>query len=184
MHDPHNLPDPVSLYRGKHLELVAQGHWEYAVRTVANAAVGIVAVTPDDRIILVEQYRIPVDGNVVEIPAGLVGDTPEAAGEGLLVAAQRELLEETGYESDRWSRLADGYSSPGLTDEAVTLFLAEDVRKTGVGGGDDTESIIVHEVPLVEVDAWLARYCQQGGKFDLKLLAGLHLAKARRPQSS
>lgn len=179
MQNSHNLPDPTTLHRGTHLTLVARGHWEYAVRTVATAAVGIVAVTPDDRLILIEQFRIPVGAKVIEIPAGLVGDTPDAAGEGLLVAAQRELLEETGYESDRWTQLAEGFSSPGLTDEAVTLFLAEDIRKTGIGGGDDSESIEVHEVPLDEVDAWLERRRQQGGKLDFKVWAGLHLLHKR-----
>ncbi len=125
------LPDATCLHRGKHLQLLARGHWEYAVRTVATGAVGIVAITPDGHIVLVEQFRIPVGRPVIEIPAGLVGDTADVAGEPLLLAAQRELLEETGYESDKWSQLTEGYSSPGLTDEAVTLFLAEDARKTG-----------------------------------------------------
>lgn len=177
-----NLPEPTTLHRGKHLQLIARGHWEYATRTVASGAVGIVAITPDERVILVEQFRIPAGRSVIEIPAGLVGDQPDLAGEPLLVAAQRELLEETGYESEHWTELSSGYSSPGLTDESITLFLAEDVRKTGLGGGDDTENIVVHEVPLDEADAWIARQQAAGQGADLKLLAALYLAHRRRDQ--
>lgn len=182
MTEPPELPPPETLHRGKHLELVAQGHWEYATRTIASGAVGIVAITPDRQVILVEQYRIPVGRSVIEIPAGLVGDTADLAGEPMLTAAQRELLEETGYESDEWSLLAEGYSSPGLTDESVTFYLAENVRKTGLGGGDEAESIIVHEVPLDEADSWLAAKTEGGEGVDFKLLAGLYLAERRLPR--
>lgn len=171
-----HLPEKICLHRGKHLQLIACGHWEYATRTVATGAVGIIAITPDQRIVLVEQFRIPAGRRVIEIPAGLVGDQAELAGEDLLVAAQRELLEETGYESEKWTQLIEGYSSPGLTDEAIVLFLAEDARKTAPGGGDDTESIVVHEVPISEADAWLAAKLESGIGADLKLLAAIHLA--------
>jgi ADP-ribose pyrophosphatase len=179
MQDKHHHSTPTTLYSGKHLALVAEGHWEYAARTVAKAAVGIVAVTPDRNIILVEQYRIPAGRRVIEIPAGLVGDLPEVADEPLLVAAQRELLEETGYESDEWTHLVEMYSSAGLTNESVTLYLAENVRKTGIGGGDESESIVVHEVPLAEADAWIAHRQEQGDGADFKLLAALHLVAKR-----
>lgn len=173
------IPKATCLHRGKHLQLIAHGHWEYAARTIASGAVGIVAVTPDRRMLFVEQFRIPVGRRVIEIPAGLVGDSPEVAGEPLLAAAQRELLEETGYESDTWSLLIEGYSSPGLTDEAVTLFLAADARQTGSGGGDESESIVVHEVPLADADDWLAERMAAGDGADLKLLAALYLARQR-----
>lgn len=172
-------PNADTLYRGKHLALLARGHWEYAARSVASGGVGIVAITPDRRVILVEQFRLPVAKRVIEIPAGLVGDSAELSGEPLLTAAQRELLEETGYESQKWTQLLEGYSSPGLTDEAVTLFLAEDIYKTGLGGGDESESIVVHEVPLDEVDAWLTERLAGGDGADLKLLAALYLANRR-----
>jgi len=179
MHHADHLPDPLLLHEGRHLKLLARGHWEYAVRTVASGAVAIVAVTPDRRVVLVEQFRIPAERSVIEIPAGLVGDTSDTAGEPLLIAAQRELLEETGYESDAWSVLAEGYSSPGLTDESVTLYLAEEAYRTADGGGDHTEEIVVHEVPLDDADAWVAEQQAQGRGADLKLLAGLYLAERR-----
>jgi ADP-ribose pyrophosphatase len=135
--------------------------------------VGIVAVTDDGKVILVEQRRPPVNRNVIELPAGLAGDIAGAEQESLLEAAQRELLEETGYTASRWSELTSGYSSPGLTDESIVLFLAEGLTKTAVGGGDETEAITIHEIPMNHVLPWLKEH---GHSADLKLLAGLYLA--------
>lgn len=180
MQSANDLPEQATLYSGKHLQLLARGGWEYATRAVASGAVGIVAITPDDRVLLVEQFRPPVGRAVIEVPAGLVGDLPELAGEPLLVAAKRELLEETGYESQEWTELATGYSSPGLTDESIALFLADNVQRTGVGGGDESEDITVHEVPLDQADQWIAGRLAEGVGADLKLLAALYLAERHR----
>ncbi len=74
------LPPPgtpvVPLYTGKYLRLVAQGTWEYADRSRSTGAVNIVAITPDESLIVVEQYRVPLQRPAIELPAGLVGDTP------------------------------------------------------------------------------------------------------------
>ncbi|MCA9257781.1 MAG: NUDIX hydrolase [Planctomycetales bacterium] len=166
--------EPRVLYEGHYLALVARGRWEYATRTVKRPAVAIVAITDDRKVVLVEQYRIPVGCNVVEIPAGLTGDVEGAEDEALLVAAQRELLEETGYEADRWTELGFSYSSPGLTDESLMIFLAEGLRRVHGGGGDASENIQVHEVPLDAAVEWGR---QRSAVVDLKLLAGLQLAK-------
>jgi ADP-ribose pyrophosphatase len=153
---------------------LARGKWEYAARNTRRPAVGIVAVTDDHCVVLVEQFRPPVNANVVELPAGLAGDQPGAEHEPLLAAAQRELLEETGYRADRWTELATGCSSPGLTDEQIVLFLAEGLTKIAAGGGDESETITIHEVPLDQVGAWLR---QRGSLVDLKLYAGLYAAE-------
>ena len=86
-------------------------------------------------------------------------------------------LEETGYVADRWTELVTGYSSPGLTDESITLYLAEGLRRKGGGGGDAQEAIVVHEVPLADVLSWLRR---RGPAVDLKLLAALFAASEHR----
>src|SRR3954465_6398844 len=117
-----------TLYAGKHLTLVATGNWEFVTRMTKNPAVAIVAITNDDQIVLVDQFRIPAGRRVIEIPAGLSGDTPGTEGEPLLESAKRELLEETGYKADRWTELGRGYSSPGLTDELIVIFLAEELE--------------------------------------------------------
>lgn len=162
--------------------MVARGGWEYATRNTARPAVGIVAITDAGDVVLVEQHRPPVGRTVIEIPAGLSGDIAGNENEALLDAAKRELLEETGYAAARWTELLSGYSSPGLTDESVTLFLAEELERKGPGGGDHNEDITVHEVKLHEVLEWLR---QRGAAADLKLLAGLYAAiEHRRAEGS
>src|SRR6476469_1485460 len=104
------------LYAGRHLTLVGRGRWEFATRPVRKPAVGIVAITDEGAVVLVEQFRVPVEETVVELPAGLTGDIAGSEHESLLESAQRELREETGYEAECWTELARGYSSPGLTD--------------------------------------------------------------------
>ena len=86
------------LAEGKYLRLVAESGWEWVERLNASGAAVIAALTDDRRLVLVEQYRIPLHARVLDLPAGLVGDEPGAAGEAMIDAARRELFEETGYE--------------------------------------------------------------------------------------
>ncbi len=169
------MNEPVrTLFAGQHLSLRARGHWEFATRKSDRSAVGIVAFTNAGHIVLVEQFRPPIGASVVELPAGLVGDVAGCEEETYLTAARRELLEETGYTAARWTELGHGYSSPGLTDEAIVLFLAEELVKTHEGGGDATEAITVHEIAAEHLLDWLQ---QAGKRADLKLLAGLYAAQ-------
>jgi len=143
-------------WQGRHLRVVVRDGWEYVSRTAPTGVVGIVAVTDDGKLILVEQYRVPVDAAVIELPAGLVGDRPGEQAETLETAAKRELLEETGYTAESMTRLIEATSSAGLTDECVTLLLARGLKKVSQGGGDGSEKIIVHEIPLAEIAPGLA----------------------------
>ena len=117
-------PDEI-VHRGRFLTYAktASG-WEYVSRTGVKGCVAILAMTDDRRIILTEQYRPPVRRRVIELPAGLAGDIPLQEDEPLLVAAQRELKEETGYVAKNWKTLLEGTSSAGRTDEIVTIFYA------------------------------------------------------------
>ena len=149
-------PTPrITLHRGKFLALVREGRWEYVDRTNTTGAAIIVAVTDDRRLLLVEQYRIPVHARTIELPAGIIGDDPGSTNEAHADAARRELIEETGYEAGRMEALTHGPTSSGLTSETVTLFHATKLGRVGAGGGIAHEDIIVHEVPLVEVHEWL-----------------------------
>jgi len=167
------------LGEGKYLRLFDDNGWEYVRRHGANGVVVIVALTPDDRLVLVEQFRPAVDGRVVELPAGLVGDTDAARGENLAAAAERELEEETGYQAERFLRLAAGPTAVGLSSELVTFFKAEGLRRVGPGGGDHTEDIMVHEVPLPQLRSWLAAKEAEGALVDPKIFAGVCLAGGR-----
>jgi ADP-ribose pyrophosphatase len=164
----------TTLYVGRHLSMVARGEWEFATRNTKKPSVGIVAITDAGKVVLVEQYRPPVGRPVVELPAGLAGDIAGAEDEALLEAAKRELLEETGYAADNWTELGGGYTSPGLTDESIVLFLAQALTRQSAGGGHGTEQITIHEIPLDDVVSWLH---QNELSLDLKLLAGLYAAQ-------
>jgi 8-oxo-dGDP phosphatase len=89
-------------------------------------AVAIVALDDQGKIVLVNQYRPAVRARFDELPAGLL----DVDGESALMAAQRELLEETGLAADEWNVLVDIYSSPGMTDEAVRIYLARGLAAT------------------------------------------------------
>ena len=165
------------LGQGEHLRLLRSGGYEYCSRLGITGIVAIVAMTDNDEIVLVEQDRPPVGGRVVEIPAGLAGDHGE---ESLARAARRELLEETGFEAERWTLLGDAPPSPGMTSEVLTFFRAEGLTRTGPGGGEDDEDITVQIVPRAALDGWLRDRQAAGLQIDMKLYAGLQLAEAGR----
>jgi len=167
------LPEQT-LWTGRFLRVIRRGHWEFVQRINVTGVVGIVALTPDRRLIVVEQHRIPLNAAAIELPAGLAGDIPGQETEAFEFAARRELLEETGYGGGRWQRLFEGPSSAGMTDESLTLFLAEDVEKLGEGGGNETETILVHAVPLPEVESFLRSHESRGSRVDFKVRLGLY----------
>jgi ADP-ribose pyrophosphatase len=168
-------PTPeVTLYAGKFLSLVQEGRWEYVNRVGTTGAAIIVAVTDEKKLLLVEQYRIPVHARTIELPAGIVGDEPGSSHEQTSDAAKRELLEETGYAAERMETLTTGPSSSGLTSELVTLLRAFGLRRINAGGGVAHEKITVHEVPLESVREWLAEKARAGLLIEPKVYAGLY----------
>ncbi|RYD39255.1 MAG: NUDIX hydrolase, partial [Verrucomicrobiaceae bacterium] len=167
---------PETLFESRWLGLYRIGHWDFVRRPNSDAAVGILAVTPEDEIILVEQFRIPMQRVVIEIPAGLVGDEPEFAGESLADTARRELLEETGYRAGEIVPLIASPTSAGMTSEYVHLFHAKDLVREAEGGGVAGENITVHHVPLSGLRQWLAEQEAAGKLIDFKIHAALWLA--------
>ena len=167
---------PITIAEGKRVNLVRRGEWEYITRKKVSGIVGIVAVTDDRKLVLVEQFRPPVGKSVIELPAGLAGDEAGHEQEDLAAAARRELLEETGYEAGEMTFLAEGPPSAGITDEIITLFRATGLKKTGKGEGDGTERITLHEVAVDRVPAWLEEQRKAGRLVDLKVYSGLYFA--------
>jgi 8-oxo-dGTP pyrophosphatase MutT (NUDIX family) len=90
---------------------------------VHPGAVGVVALDENNRMLLVRQYRHPVGYRLLEPPAGLL----DVQGEQYRLGGERELWEETGTKAADWRVLVDAFTSPGLTDEAVRIFLARDL---------------------------------------------------------
>ncbi|MCK7595288.1 NUDIX hydrolase [Pseudomarimonas salicorniae] len=163
------------LHEGRYLRLKQRGRWEYAERTNASSAVIVVAITPEDKVLFVEQYRVPIEARSIEMPAGLVGDLGEA--ESVEVAARRELLEETGWAAEHIEYLMAGPSSSGMSNEMIAFVRASGLSRQGAGGGDETEQITVHEVPRAEVAAWLFQKMNEGFSIDPKLYAGLYFVE-------
>ena len=167
----------TTLAEGKYLGLYTDGHWEFAQRPNSTACVGILPILNKDTIILIEQFRIPTQSRVIEIPAGLVGDEIEFADESLAETAKRELIEETGY-TGTIHHLIGSPTSAGMTPEITHLYAATDLEKIGNGGGVDGEDIIVHHVPLASIDTWLSEKEAEGYHIDFKIHASLWLARS------
>jgi ADP-ribose pyrophosphatase len=161
------------LFETRWLALYRLGRWDYVRRPQADCCVGILAITPENEILLVEQFRIPVQCRVIEIPAGLVGDEPEHRGESLAETARRELLEETGYQAEQVTKLITTPTSAGMTSEFMHLFRATGLSREHAGGGVGGEDIIVHHVPLAKLRTWLAEREAEGIAIDYKIHAAL-----------
>lgn len=165
------------VYEGRHIRVVKRGRWEFVERRNVCGIVGIIAVTAENKMLLIEQYRPPVNARVIEIPAGLAGDSAEHANEPLENAAHRELLEETGYEAAKITRLSAGTSSAGITSEIITMFLAEGLKRVGPVAGDGHEDITLHEVPVDQVHSWLHAQRARGAAVDFKVYAALEMRR-------
>jgi ADP-ribose pyrophosphatase len=169
-----------TVWQGRFITAKVKGNWEYVGRARGIRAAVILALDSDadgDHVILVEQYRVPLGRNCVELPAGLIGDEDHFVGEDATIAAARELEEETGYRAARLEVIGEFYSSPGMVSESYTLIRAHDLTKVGPGGGTDGENITVHRVALRDVPAFVAERRALGDAIDGKLLLvmGPHL---------
>ncbi len=157
-------PEPVSsetVYRGKVWDIrrdVFRYNGDEITREYVDhtGAVAVLALDDDGRVLLIKQYRHPVRHRDWEIPAGLL----DIAGEDPLEAAKRELAEEADLEADTWNVLADTFTSPGGSDEAIRIYLARSVRPAAEAFAREEEEADIETawVPLDEaVDAVLER---------------------------
>ena len=120
---------------------------------VHPGAVAIVALDDEDRVVLVRQFRQPVGRLLDELPAGLL----DVDGEPAITAAQRELYEETALRADQWMVLLDLLSSPGMTNEAIRVYLARGLTEVGTDeryvAEHEEATMTLHRVPLDEARA-------------------------------
>lgn len=162
------MTEPIeTVWEGRFIAAKRMGKWEFVSRTRGVSAAVMIAID-DGHILLVEQWRAPLQAKCLELPAGLVGDEQE--GESVEAAAIRELEEETGYRAARMVDLGRFHASPGMSSEGFTLLRAEDLTKVGEGGGVEGEDIVVHRVPLADVPDFIARKRAEGLAMDAKLL--------------
>ena len=110
------------------------------------ASATAMAITDKNEVILIEQYRHPIQENILELPGGFIepGEQPE-------IAIQRELLEETGYHFDNIEFLGTTYGNPGVLNGVTHLFLAKGGNKVSQQMLDANEEITIHYKSLEEV---------------------------------
>lgn len=131
-------------------------------------AVAIVAITQDKKVLLVTQYRKPMEKELMELPAGKLerNEIP-------LACAQRELLEETGYIANNWRELLAIYTSPGFSNEKVVIFLAMDLSKTLDAPMDTEEITRLDLIPIKDAISLI----KENKIEDAKTVAGILAAK-------
>jgi ADP-ribose pyrophosphatase len=149
----------------------ADGH--RSTRDIAGhpGGVCVVAIDPDDRVLLVRQWRHAIGRALLEIPAGTLDRDADGAVEDHAIAAARELEEETGSVAGSWRYLGAFYTAPGFTNELMHLYLATDLRPADAGGlgPDEDERLELRALPFVDAVAMA-----EGGELpDAKTLAGL-----------
>ena len=155
------------MWQGRFITAKTRGKWEYVSRARGIKAAVILALE-DDHVLLVEQYRVPLGANCIELPAGLIGDHEE--GEDTLQSAARELEEETGYRAESLEIAGEFFSSPGMVSESFSLVRARGLTKVSDGGGVDGENIIVHRIALSDVPEFVQTKRAEGCVVDVKLL--------------
>lgn len=158
------------MWEGRFITAVRDGRWEFVRRARNIRAVVILAETDAGEVVLIEQHRVPIGKRCLELPAGLIGDDDSGDDDTVEAAGARELIEETGYRSERVERLGDFYSSPGMVAEGFTLVRASGLTRVGEGGGIDGEDIVVHHVRRDAVAAFIAAKRDAGVGIDVKLL--------------
>lgn len=153
------------------VQLPESGHeYEYTRIRRDRQGVGIVALDESGRLLLEREYRHAVEAVIWQLPGGLYG--PE---EDPLIAAQRELLEETGLEADEWIELGRFHDNPALTNAINTLYLARAVRQAREAAPDHAEFVTVEWRDL----AWVQAALRRGEITDRTVLCALALLWAR-----
>lgn len=136
------------VYEGKVINLrvdtVELPDRKYSKREIVehSGAVAIIAVNSEGNIILIKQFRKPVEEVLIEIPAGRI-----EANEDPQHTALRELEEETGFKANKITKLVEYYSSPGFSNEVLHIYLAEELE-TGIAKPDEDEYIEIFPTDL------------------------------------
>ncbi|TMM50388.1 NUDIX hydrolase [Qipengyuania marisflavi] len=162
------------VWQGRFITTKQRGRWEYVGRA-RNIRAAVILAVEDDHVLLVEQYRVPLGRNCLELPAGLIGDDAGGEDEDDLAAAGRELEEETGYRAAQLADMGEYFSSPGMVSESFTLVRATGLTKIHEGGGVEGENITVHRVAFSALPDFIAAKRSEGCGIDVRMLLLLGL---------
>lgn len=171
------MPIKETIFETKWIGIYRYGNWDFVHRPQSPLAVGIIAITSQNEIILVEQFRHPLQTYTIELPAGIIGDEPEHLGETFEETARRELLEETGYAAGEMKLLMKVPTSAGMSSEYMYLFHAIDISRRQAGGGVGNENIKIHHVKLTDLRHWIAEQVAQGKDIDGRIFTALWAAE-------
>ncbi|MDQ0205769.1 NUDIX hydrolase [Alkalicoccobacillus murimartini] len=144
------------IFEGKVIDLqvdtvkLPNGHESKRELVKHPGAVAVIAVTDEDKLVLVKQFRKPLEKTILEIPAGKIDP-----GEEPIKTAARELREETGYTAEGLSLVTSFYTSPGFADEIIYLYEATGLIK-GDAQPDDDEFVEIEEVDLNVAATYMA----------------------------
>lgn len=150
-----------------HVHTVTLPNGEHSTREVVThpGAVGVIALTQEGKLLLVEQYRKPIERTLIEIPAGKIDE-----GETLERCALRELEEETGYRAASVQHVQSFVTSPGFADEVIHIYVATDVERVDDPlRADEDEFVTLHEVTIEEA----CRFMEEGRIYDAKTIFAL-----------
>jgi ADP-ribose pyrophosphatase len=161
--DPELLLETSRFRVVRHIQRLADGTNHSRETVVHPGAVVILPLLPNDRLCLIRNYRIAVDEELIELPAGTIN-----AGEDPLETARRELAEETGYRADEFQRLYEFWISPGILSERMHLYLATGLQP-GPAALEAGEQIRTQIVSWEEAISLIER----GQIRDAKTLVGL-----------
>ena len=172
--DRYRLNHSQTLYRGRVIDLtvdrITTASGTQAVREVVvhPGGAAVMPVFSNGDVLLVEQFRYPMQQSLLELPAGKIdpGESPEET-------AARELQEEVGFRAGRLEKLVEFYTTPGFCNELLHLFLATDL-KPGRRAGDEDEELSVHRYSPKQLEKLIGL----GKIVDAKTLIGLHLLLA------
>ncbi|MEQ6036495.1 NUDIX hydrolase [Staphylococcus saccharolyticus] len=147
--------DRTVIYNGKIIDLevhdieLPDGSTSKRELIYHNGAVAVCAVTPENEVLLVKQFRKPIEKPLLEIPAGKL-----ESGEDRIEAAKRELQEETGYIASDLELITDMYGSPGFSSEKLTIYFANQLIE-GEMNLDEDEFVELHKLPIKDVKSML-----------------------------
>ncbi|PTF03362.1 ADP-ribose pyrophosphatase [Staphylococcus devriesei] len=147
--------DRTVIYNGKIIDLeihdveLPDGNTSKRELVYHNGAVAVCAITPENEVLLVKQYRKPVEKPLLELPAGKLEEDEERE-----EAAKRELEEETGYIAKDLELITNMYVSPGFSNEKLTIYFTDQLSE-GTLNLDDDEFVELHKVPVKDIKALL-----------------------------